>query len=135
VACDVVPELIDRNRRIFPGQNFRHVDITSDDLPIADVALCRQVLQHLDNRQILAFLQKIRGYRFLIVTEHLPTLDFTANSRKLPGAGIRVHQNPPSGVVLTAAPFNLHVKLSDVLCEVPDGENAVLRTTCYELPQ
>lgn len=132
IACDVVPALISRNRKIFPEQEFQHLDITSSDLPAGDVALCRQVLQHLDNKQILAFLPKLIGFKYLIVTEHLPIGNFVPNSNKPLGAGIRAHQIPPSGVMLTEAPFNLKAR-GDVLCEIPNGETELLRTICYHL--
>ncbi len=81
VACDVVPELIERNRAAFPEVDFRCLDIVTDPLPAGDVAFIRQVLQHLDNAQIAQVLPKLRQYRWLVVTEHLPDRsDFAAST-------------------------------------------------------
>jgi hypothetical protein len=46
VGVDIVPELIDLNRRRYPGQEFLVADIVSDDLPRADLILCRDALVH-----------------------------------------------------------------------------------------
>jgi SAM-dependent methyltransferase len=134
IACDVVPELIERNKRVFADADvdFRCIDIISEPIPPGDVALIRQVLQHLSNAQIASVLEKLRGYKYLIVTEHLPAGDFVPNIDKPAGAGIRFYGMPPSGVVLTAAPFNLPVISERVICDVPEG-NAVVRTTALQL--
>jgi hypothetical protein len=64
-ACDVVPALISRNQIEFSHLNvdFRCLDITHDDLPGADVAVLRQVLQHLSNAQILKIVPSWPGKR------------------------------------------------------------------------
>jgi hypothetical protein len=46
VGVDIVPELIERNRRQYPGRKFLLADIVSDDLPPADLILCRDALVH-----------------------------------------------------------------------------------------
>jgi hypothetical protein len=81
----------------------------------------------------LAFLPRLTGFRYLIVTEHLPIGDFASNLNKPPGAGVRAHQRPPSGVVLTEAPFFLKARQEEILCDIPNGEIEILRTVCYQL--
>jgi hypothetical protein len=49
---DIVSKLIVDNRRKYPGQKFRHLDITRDRLPNSDFWLCRDVLFHLSNEDI-----------------------------------------------------------------------------------
>src|SRR6185312_7657498 len=90
IACDVVPELIEYNKLRFPDVEFRCIDITADSLPGADIALVRQVLQHLNNDQIMRFLAKARIYKSLIVTEHVPYGRFKPNLDKATGSGIRI---------------------------------------------
>lgn len=132
-ACDVVPHLIERNKSTFSdmGVDFRHLDITTQQPPQADVALVRQVLQHLSNEQIKAALHRLMRFKFLIITEHLPIGAFKPNLDKPPGAGVRAYEYPPSGVVITEAPFLFPVKSMTVLGEMV-ADDQILRTTLYE---
>jgi hypothetical protein len=133
VGCDVVPELVDRNRAAFPNVEFRCVDIVSDPLPAGDVAFIRQVLQHLNNAQISQVLEKLRTYRFLVVTEHLPDGNgFVPNLDKPCGLDIRLDRHPISGVVLTEPPFGLVPRSEQVICE-ERGFGGTIRTTVYEM--
>lgn len=134
IACDIVPALIDANRERFAALDvdFRVCDLTDDKLPAGEVVFIRQVLQHLSNEQIMQALPRIEhGFRHVVLTEHLPAASgFRPNLDKPTGPDTRLHQN--SGVVLTAAPFNLQVRSERVLCEVPQF-GGVIRTTAYEL--
>jgi hypothetical protein len=137
IACDVVPDLIARNRTKFSDLDveFRCLDITEDEFPSGEIALLRQVLQHLSNTQILNVLPKLSHYRFLLLTEHIPAdPDFQPNLEKPAGATVRLARC--SGVVLTKPPFNLKVKFESVICSnvQPIGHlNGVVRTVLYEL--
>jgi Methyltransferase domain len=135
VACDVVSQLIERNRARFaePHLVFRCMDITKDPLPSGEVVFLRQVLQHLSNREILQVIAKLSAYKFLVLTEHLPANPvFAPNLDKPHGAGIRLGRGSGSGVVLTSPPFNLQIKSEQVLCEV-SAYGGVIRTSVYEL--
>jgi hypothetical protein len=137
VACDVVPELIQRNKDRFNRQriDFRCVDIIEDDLPDGEVVFLRQVLQHLDNAQIRKVVQKLYRYKFLVLTEHVPVdPTFLPNRDKAAGGGTRLPLG--SGVVLTAPPFHLRAKSESVICEVNQSlsqHQGLVRTTLYEL--
>jgi len=136
VACDVVAELIERNRRTYQDLDvdFRVVDAVQDELPEGDVIFIRQVLQHLSNAQIENIVQRLPGrYRAVVVSEHLPWHDFTANLDKPTGSTIRVgHPDGASGVVLTEPPFNLSVRQDIRLLEF-FGYGGVIRTNAYLL--
>ena len=60
IGCDVVPQLIEYNEKTNKSEkvSFKLTDITKDDLPIGDVVVIRQVLQHLSNEQIIEVLKK-----------------------------------------------------------------------------
>jgi len=137
VACDVVPSLMARNQVKFGDADvdFRCLDITAGEPPAAEVALLRQVLQHLSNAQILKVVPALYRYKFLVLSEHLPVEPgFRPNLEKPAGAMVRLSLG--SGVVLTAAPFHLKVKSSHVMCSAAQaiGHGAgVVRTTLYEL--
>ncbi|HTV51509.1 MAG TPA: class I SAM-dependent methyltransferase [Steroidobacteraceae bacterium] len=133
VACDVVPELIERNHRRFAGLDveFRVLDIVADPLPPGDVVFLRQVLQHLSNEMIGAILPKLRQYAWAVITEHVPREPFfTPNRDKPTGPGTRLPLR--SGVVVSAPPFNFEALEQQSLCSVvrPDG---VIDTTAYRL--
>lgn len=137
IGCDVVPDLIARNRTKF-GEldvDFRCLDITGDGFPEGDVVLLRQVLQHLSNAQILNVLPKLSQYRFLLLTEHIPAdPEFQPNLEKPAGATVRLSR--ASGVVLTKAPFNLKARSERVICSnlQPIGHlKGVVKTILYEL--
>jgi len=118
IAVDIVDALIERNKVKFKTEHleFQCLDISKDDLPKADVAILRQVLQHLSNSEIQRILAKLSNYKYLILTEHIPFGDFTPNKDKIASQGIRLKQN--SGVDVSAEPFNFNVKSSKVLHEV-----------------
>lgn len=113
VGVDIVPGLIDRNRREFGASNTEFVclDITQDPLPDGDLCLVRQVFQHLSNAEIAAALRRLGRYRFVLVTEHFPA----------PARFVRVNADKPHGgdtrigegaaVCLDHPPFSLQVEL------------------------
>jgi SAM-dependent methyltransferase len=132
IACDIVRPLIEYNRRKFnlPNLEFRVVDATDEPLPVGDVALVRQVLQHLSNDQVAAVLPKLSQYSVAIVTEHVPIgRDFVPNLDMPTGVGNRLRDN--SGIVLTAPPFRFSPKVSWVLCEALQ-RGGVIRSIAYE---
>jgi len=137
VACDIVPALIRRNQAKFAAAqvDFRCLNITDHDLPEGDLVFLRQVLQHLNNAQILRVVQKLYGYKFLVLTEHVPAeLAFPPNRDTPTVAGTRLLQG--SGVVLTEPPFVLNVKSESVICATNEsmGRHAgIVKTTLYEL--
>jgi hypothetical protein len=134
IACDVVPELIEHNRKVFShlSVDFRVLDLTHDELPSGEVVFVRQVFQHLSNASIKLAINKIKNrFKYLVLTEHLPGHDaFIPNLDKISGADIRIDKN--SGVVLTRSPFDL-APLGEVqICEVY-GYGGLIKTTLYNL--
>jgi Methyltransferase domain len=121
VGVDIVKPLIDHNRKTFGNSSvsFVHADMVTDDLPVGDVCLVRQVFQHLSNDQILAVLPKLDRYRCSFITEHHPseTRLRRPNVDKPHGGGIRARQR--SGVFLDQPPFNVPPARYRLLLEVP----------------
>ncbi len=131
-GVDIVEDLITRNRVKFNKVNleFQCLDICEDKLPSADCAFLRQVLQHLSNKEIQELVPKLKTYKYLIVTEHLPSSIFVANQDIVTGQGIRLKRN--SGVNLMTEPFNLKAKLVKVILEVHYDHKSIIRTTLYQ---
>jgi len=117
-AVDIVTSLIERNIEKYREDHleFHCLDIAIDELPSGDCALLRQVLQHLSNTEIQRIVSKLTDFEYIIVTEHLPEVDFIPNKDIISGQGIRLKKN--SGVNLTAGPFNLKVKEETQLLSV-----------------
>jgi len=129
IACDVVPELIERNKKVFHDLNvdFRCLDMIEENLPVGDVVFIRQVFQHLSNEQILKVANKLYQYKFLILSESLPKDDFTPNIDKAVGGHTRIDGDIKSGIILTVPPFNLLLKSERIICTVPD----ILPNNCH----
>lgn len=134
VAIDIVPSLIVRNQKAFKADNleFHALDIAEDELPYGDVAMLRQVLQHLSNAEIKKVVEKLYEFKYVVLTEHLPEESFEPNMDIVSGQGIRLKRQ--SGVDLSAAPFNFKAKEERQLLSVPSpGFNGVLVTTLFKL--
>ena len=110
IAIDIVADLIAFNKKKFKDEQleFHCMDIALDKLPKGDVAIIRQVLQHLSNTEVLAVVGKLMEYKYIILTEHLPEGDFEANQEIISGQGTRLKKQ--SGLNLLLPPFNLKVK-------------------------
>jgi len=133
-AVDVVESLIERNKTRFKASNleFLNLDIVHDTLPKADCAILRQVLQHLSNNEVSQVLKKLNKYRYIILTEHIPTGNFTPNKDIISGQGTRLkHQ---SGVNVLSAPFLLNIAKAEVLNEfVMDDNKSKIVTLLFDL--
>ncbi len=133
-ALDVVEELIAYNSQKFnfPNIEFLSLDIVKNDLPKADCAIIRQVLQHLSNKEIGLLIPKLAQYQYIILTEHIPDGDFIANKDIITGQGIRLKQN--SGVDITKEPFNLKpLKSTTILQSKSSKYKGVIETKLYQI--
>jgi hypothetical protein len=108
IGVDIVPALIEENRRRFPYPNwkFELADLVEDDLPRGDAVLCRDALIHLSLADILRALSNIRrsGAKYLLATSH----DTISANTDIPTGGWR-------SVNLTLAPFNLPPPLERII--------------------
>ena len=133
-AIDIVSNLITRNKEKFKADNleFHCLNIATDNLPAADCILLRQVLQHLSNAEVKAVLDKLSSYKYVILTEHIPVGEFTANKDIISGQGIRIKKQ--SGLNILTAPFNFKIKsetkLSSIILENKKG---IIMTTLYQI--
>jgi hypothetical protein len=107
-GVDVVPALVDRNNAEFGSAHRRFMCLDAagaDALPSGDLCLVRQVMQHLSNDQIQVILGKLKVFKYVIVTEHQPSVrDFKApNIDKAHGKDTRLYYG--SGVYLDKSPY------------------------------
>ncbi|WP_420602685.1 methyltransferase domain-containing protein [Flagellimonas sp.] len=134
IAVDIVEDLINFNKRKFqrPNLEFHCLDIAKDNLPMADCAILRQVLQHLSNSEIKNIVDKLPDFKFVILTEHLPQGDFVPNINIISGQGTRLKKQ--SGVDLCEAPFHLKVKEAKQLLSIKSpNHGGRLVTTLFKM--
>ncbi|GAA4318385.1 class I SAM-dependent methyltransferase [Pontixanthobacter gangjinensis] len=134
IAVDIVEPLIRHNSENFSRENleFRCLDIAKDELPTGDIAILRQVLQHLSNTEIQSILKKLRDFKYLILTEHLPEADFIPNMDIISGQGSRLKKQ--SGVDLLVPPFLWEVKEEKPLLTINlEDYPGVIQTTLYKI--
>lgn len=134
IGIDIVADLIEFNKKKFKANNleFYCLDIAIDELPSADCAILRQVLQHLSNAEIKNITDKLKAFKYVILTEHIPKGDFTPNKDIISGQGIRLKKQ--SGVDLLAPPFNIKVKEEKELLSISlENGKGVIVTKLYKL--
>jgi hypothetical protein len=75
IGADIVAEIVAANHRAHgsDSRSFLQLDLAVDDLPPADLILCRDCLVHFSYQHILAALANIRRSRakFLLTTTHI----------------------------------------------------------------
>lgn len=136
LACDVVDDVIAYNAGRFSASNleFRVLNIIDQELPDADVAFIRQVLQHLSNNDVAKVAAKLSSkYKYVIVTEDLPVAaHWTPNIDKPSDHDVRTSLLPAgSGIVLTQPPFNLKPREVRHLCSaetMSTGRPGIIKT-------
>lgn len=105
IGVDVVEPLIRRNAELYGSESriFLVADITRDRLQNVDIALCRQCLIHLSNRQVCVALRNLKsiGAKYLLATTY-PLV--TSNADIWPGSFRPIN--------LEIQPFNLPKPLS-----------------------
>jgi hypothetical protein len=109
IGMDVVPELIAHHELKFQTSNihFKTIDAIVDPLPPSDLIIIRQVLQHLKNDAIHKILQKVKSYKYALISEHIPiTENAVPNLEKSTGPHIRMRIN--SGVFIDLPPFSIN---------------------------
>jgi len=130
-GVDISAHVVVRNTQAYASDRIRFVrgDLTADlsagDLPPADMAVVRQVLQHLSNAEVQLALQNIRRtYPLVLITEHVyvgPSLKPNVDIHHGPRTRVPYH----SGVFIDQPPFNVpSVWISDI----PYAKEEVLRT-------
>lgn len=70
IGADIVPDLIEENRRRHPGVDFRVLDATTDHLPKAELIICRDMLGHLSQPNVDLALRNFvaSGASYLLTT-------------------------------------------------------------------
>jgi SAM-dependent methyltransferase len=89
---DIVEAVVARNkqRHARPGIQFFVGNIVEDDLPAADLLLSKDVLQHLTNQQVQAFLtRQLARYKHVLLTNGTDAQTLTAANTDIAVGGYR----------------------------------------------
>ncbi|WP_186776470.1 class I SAM-dependent methyltransferase [Rubripirellula reticaptiva] len=114
-GVDIVPSLSEELNREHGSDKMRFAcaDLTSDELPSADLCICKDVLQHLSNESVQKFLSgNLKRYRYALLTNDYRKMK---RNRFSVFGTMREFQEPNSETVdggsrpirLTEEPFNL----------------------------
>ena len=135
IGIDVSQSIIDMNKSRYQFKNtcFLRLDARKDKLPDGDIAILRQVLQHLDNHSISEILENIKrtSCSWLIVTEHVPACTFDAN-QDIPKASANIRLNIKSGIDIEKSPFNICALEKQLLLSYY-GFGGIIQTIAYRI--
>lgn len=102
IGYDVVGHVIEKNTRKYGAPNIRfvHANCITEDLPPADLLLCKHVLQHLTNEDILSFLPQLKKFKYCIITNEVYPDTLSSDNKDIAiGGGHKID--------LTKSPFNI----------------------------
>jgi len=114
IGYDVVPFVIEKNQQKFsaPNIHFIHENFLTSALPEADLLLCKEVLQHLSNEDILNFIPQLSQFKYCLITNDVyPGVLTSDNPDIVPGSCRKID--------LRMRPFRLPMK--NVLHYVAEG--------------
>ena len=100
VGCDASWYIVKQNRDNYPGIQFEHKIIVDEEPPCGEIALVKDVLQHMPNKDIFKLLQWMQKYKYALITN-----DFAENN----GPDIEIGQWRPLN--LRADPFRVNCKV------------------------
>jgi SAM-dependent methyltransferase len=106
LGFDVVEQVIKRNCQLYQNDHihFVHGNAVELDLPQADLLICKDVLQHIPNRDIKKLIAQFDKFKYCLITNEVdPITRQGSNEDTKPMAQART-------IDLTAAPFNLKGK-------------------------
>ena len=103
LGIDIVPELIERNQASFTKENihFLHLNASEEELPKADLLICKDVLQHLSLSEISNILAQTRKFKYVLFVNDVFSWSPYTNSESL----IEPYHYRP--LDLRKPPFNL----------------------------
>lgn len=72
-GVDIVPAVIEANQKAHGTADVRFVcgNFSEMDLPPADLAICKDALQHLPNASVTGFLRQMHKFRYVLITNDL----------------------------------------------------------------
>jgi 2-polyprenyl-3-methyl-5-hydroxy-6-metoxy-1,4-benzoquinol methylase len=102
---DVVQSVIEKNQQVHGTSRiqFIHGDAVVDDLPSADLLICKDVLQHLPDEDVFKVLAKLNRFKYCLITNDVDNHSLTSSNTPISRGGYRT-------LDLSQPPFNLSGK-------------------------
>ena len=102
LGIDIVRQVVERNIEKYQTDtiHFMHADALGYDMPSADLLICKEVLQHLSNKEIFAICSQFRKYKYCLITNGIDYETLTSENREISCGDYRP-------LDLTAPPFNI----------------------------
>jgi hypothetical protein len=96
IGVDASKYIIEENKKTYPNIQFECRNIVTEELPSGDLAIVKDVLQHLPNSDITKVLEKLKKFKWVIITN-----DYTERN----GGDISIGAWRPVNVLVE--PFNV----------------------------
>jgi SAM-dependent methyltransferase len=105
IGYDVVRAIVEKDQKAYGCEHiqFVHADILSTDLPSADLLICKDLLQHLTNADIMALIAQFPKYKYCLIVNDVDKKTKSSLNRDMALGMTRT-------VDLTQPPFNLDAK-------------------------
>lgn len=100
---DVVAHVIERNIKTYATQgiSFAVLDATQEELPLADLLICKDVLQHLPNQDVVKVVKQFSKFKYCLITNDVYAHSLSSDNPDI----VRGDYRP---IDITCAPFNLN---------------------------
>lgn len=108
IGYDVVASVVEKNREKYGSDHIRfvHANFLTQDIPDADLMLCKHVLQHMPNCDVFSFLKLLSQFKHSLILNAMPVgqinIDYPVQER-FPFWEDR-------GIDITLPPFNVEGK-------------------------
>lgn len=102
IGYDIVGSVIEKNKEKYANEkiHFMHSNFLKIDLPKSDLLICKDVLQHLSNKDILQFIPQLKKYKYCLITNEVDADTLTSDNLDiLPGDTHKID--------LSKMPFNI----------------------------
>jgi SAM-dependent methyltransferase len=102
IGYDAVLSVIEENKNKYGKSNISFIqgDILSIDLPPADLLICKDVLQHLTNEDVLTFIKQLPKFKYCLITNDIDRATNTSQNQDIQRGDYRT-------IDLTRPPFSV----------------------------
>jgi SAM-dependent methyltransferase len=102
LGYDVVKSVIEANNAKYATDTLHFVvgNFLTIELPSADLLICKHVLQHISNQDILNFIPQLKKYKYCLITNEVDPKTLSSDNKN-----IKVGLTRP--IDLSKAPFNV----------------------------
>jgi SAM-dependent methyltransferase len=127
-GVDIVKSVIERNQKMFsaPNVSFIQGDMNEVELPVADLLICKDVLQYLPKNKIDIFLQRANQFKYCLFINDVDRDTFSSKNKSIATGD---HRN----LDLTKSPFNINAIKVDTLHAGNSVKQVLLKTPDTDL--